>query len=74
MIKTKDCIGLVLVRAHKCNLDHTTAMSIASYFATVTLRTYSIVHQLHTKVLYMQLMKAYVAETSCNQLLIDTAT
>ena len=27
--------------------------------------------QLHTKLFCMQLMKAYVAETSCNQLLID---
>ena len=28
---------------------------------------------LHTKLFYMQLMKAYVAKTSCNQLLIDSA-
>ena len=31
-------------------------------------------HQLHTKQFCMQQTKAYVAETSCNQLLIDSAT
>ena len=31
-------------------------------------------HQLRTKKICMQLMKAFVAKASCNQLLIDSAT
>ena len=38
---------------------------IAGRFGHIGLR------QLHTKQFCMQLTKAYVAETSCNQLLID---
>ena len=35
---------------------------------------YPIFQSLHTKQFCMQLTKAYEVETSCNQLLFDTAT
>ena len=56
---------------------HTLSKQPVQYEGLCKLHTKHFVRstkQLHTKQFCMQLTKAFAAKTSCNQLLIDTAT